>query len=187
MKDQKKKRRAPTTGIPEEQLRHLRNEIPVDAVIRDMRLATDRRGRRRTFQCPACGEFHTAINPRANLARCFRCARNFNPIDLVIEARGSTFLDAVRYLTEHVDTIERGGWVRPGEKQPSRLPPLARSVPTGPDNCTRNESLSPALTDAKQPRGNSHGSRENPPPALPGSSKRIRLGDRDFLEGGAPG
>ena len=36
------------------------------------------------FLCPHCGEFNTATNPRTNLTRCFRCQRNFNPIDMVI-------------------------------------------------------------------------------------------------------
>jgi DNA primase len=52
-----------------------------------------------SFLCPPCGEFNTATNPRTNLERCFGCQRNFNAIDLVIAAEGSTFIDAVRRLT----------------------------------------------------------------------------------------
>jgi hypothetical protein len=93
--------------LSSDHLRRLRNDIPVDAVINELPIATGRRWKRRTFQCPACGGFHTATNPRVNLARCFRCGRNYNPIDLVIAARGVRFLDAVRYLE---DLARRGGW-----------------------------------------------------------------------------
>ena len=37
----------------------------------------------------------TATNPRTNLGRCFRCQRNFNPIDLVMVVKRYTFLQAV--------------------------------------------------------------------------------------------
>ena len=33
------------------------------------------------FLCPLCGDFNTATNSRTNLARCFRCEKNFNPIE----------------------------------------------------------------------------------------------------------
>ena len=29
------------------------------------------------FLCPLCNEFQTAVNPATNLARCFRCEKNF--------------------------------------------------------------------------------------------------------------
>ena len=50
------------------------------------------------FLCPLCREFNTATNPKTNLARCFRCKRNFNPIDLVMVVERCGFLDAVRFL-----------------------------------------------------------------------------------------
>jgi hypothetical protein len=82
--------------IPPEELRRLRNDVPVAAVVDELGLATARRGARRTFQCPKCSTFHTNVNQRANVAHCFRCSRSYNPIDLVIATRGSIFLDAVR-------------------------------------------------------------------------------------------
>ena len=51
------------------------------------------------FLCPLCSEFNTAINPSTNLARCFRCQQNFNPIDMVMTVKGCSFLDAVKYLS----------------------------------------------------------------------------------------
>ena len=86
--------------ISEERLTAIRNDIDVRLVISNLRIPTSLRGRRVTFRCPRCGRFHTAVNPRANLARCFRCARSFNPIDLVMAERGLRFLETVRYLED---------------------------------------------------------------------------------------
>ena len=52
------------------------------------------------FLCPLCDDFHTATNPRTNLARCFRCQRNFNPIDLIMIVDRTSFLEAVGQLEE---------------------------------------------------------------------------------------
>jgi len=85
--------------LAKDYLRRLRNEIDVRLVIADV-LQLEHRctaGRFR-FLCPLCGEFHTAVNPRTNLARCFRCLRNFNPIDLVILVKHYDFLQAVELL-----------------------------------------------------------------------------------------
>lgn len=85
-------------SIPADHLRALRNDVPVLTVIAELGTPSARRGSRRTFRCPGCRQFHTAVNQRMNLARCFLCRRNFNPIDLVMAERNSTFLEAVRYL-----------------------------------------------------------------------------------------
>lgn len=50
------------------------------------------------FLCPMCGEFRTAVNPTTNLARCFRCQKNFNPIEMVMAVRHCTFVQAVYTL-----------------------------------------------------------------------------------------
>jgi hypothetical protein len=81
-----------------EHLHALRNDIDIRSVITDLGIPTRNRGTRLSFRCPKCTEYHTAINPRTNLARCFRCQKNFNPIDLVMAERRSTFLEAVAYL-----------------------------------------------------------------------------------------
>lgn len=92
--------------ISEERLRRLRNDVDVVDVIRSLRLATRTRGGWLRFLCPLCGEFDTATNPKTNLARCFRCEKNFNPIDLVMADRRCRFLDAVAYLEERVTPAE---------------------------------------------------------------------------------
>lgn len=80
-------------------LRTLRNRIPIDAVIVDMlRMDTRPDENQLRFRCPLCGHFHTATNAKTNLARCFDCEKNFNPIDLVITATNCNFVDAVEWL-----------------------------------------------------------------------------------------
>ena len=92
--------------IAPEHLRRLRNEVDITRVIGDLEIPTRKRGGWLRFLCPLCHEFDTAINPKTNLARCFRCGRNFNPIDLVMVDRGARFLDAVAYLEKRVKPAE---------------------------------------------------------------------------------
>lgn len=54
------------------------------------------------FLCPKCNEFQTAINPKNNLSRCFRCKENFNTIDLVMRVREVPFVEAVKVLQPYV-------------------------------------------------------------------------------------
>ncbi|MBT3368246.1 MAG: hypothetical protein HN416_13920 [Nitrospina sp.] len=87
---------------PSNMLRRLRNEIPIDSVIEHM-LSLDVKNAQHIlrFQCPICFNFHTATNHLTNLARCFDCQKNFNPIDLVIAVRECSFIEAVHFLTEN--------------------------------------------------------------------------------------
>lgn len=50
------------------------------------------------FLCPLCNEFQTAVNPNTNLARCFRCEKNFNTIDMVMAVKKCGFKDSVLFL-----------------------------------------------------------------------------------------
>ena len=84
--------------LSDRELRRLRNEIPIDRAIQALGLPTKEIEGRIRFLCPCCQEFHTATNPDTNLARCFRCERNFNPIDLVMVVDRVSFLDAVALL-----------------------------------------------------------------------------------------
>jgi transposase InsO family protein len=81
-----------------EDLRKLRNDVDIVTVLSHLEIPTKKRGARLSFRCPSCSGFPTATNSATNLARCFRCQRNFNPIDLVMEERGCAFLEAVDYL-----------------------------------------------------------------------------------------
>jgi hypothetical protein len=80
-------------------LYRLRNDIPIDGLIRaflDLPFKESEGYLR--FLCPRCGDFHTATSSRTNLARCFRCAESFNPIDLVMAADRLSFKQAVDHL-----------------------------------------------------------------------------------------
>lgn len=72
------------------QLRYLRNHIPIESVIPP---ATGQR-----FACPLCNGHDTAVNKTTNLARCFNCKKNFNPIEMVMAVHGMGFADAVTRL-----------------------------------------------------------------------------------------
>jgi len=81
------------------QLRKLRNDIPVDLLIANILKQPNKisEGYLR-FMCPICNELTTAINPKTNLARCFSCEKNFNPIDMVMAVKAYSFTQAVEYL-----------------------------------------------------------------------------------------
>ncbi len=83
------------------QLFELRNNIPVDMLIRDhLQIPSKIRDGYFRFLCPLCNEFQTAVNPATNLARCFRCEKNFNTIDLVMKIKGYGFRDSVLFLKQ---------------------------------------------------------------------------------------
>ena len=82
----------------------LRNQIPIDEVITDLlNLKVRNINAILRFRCPLCGNFHTATNHETNLARCFDCKQNFNPIDLVITVGKCSFVDAVELLKNRID------------------------------------------------------------------------------------
>ncbi len=83
-----------------ELLRRLRNEIPVPDLLVHLEWPHKHREGRFCFVCPKCSEFLTATNPRTNLARCFRCKVNFNPIELVMWINDYDFVTAVHFLED---------------------------------------------------------------------------------------
>ena len=71
------------------ELFELRNTVPVDALIENvLNIPVKQSNGLFRFLCPVCNEFQTAANPAANLARRFRCERNFNPIDMMFNRIG---------------------------------------------------------------------------------------------------
>jgi len=77
----------------------LRNHIPIDTLIENhLKLPSKFSEGFFRFLCPLCNEFQTATNPKTNLARCFRCERNFNTIDMVMIYKGLRFVEGVKYL-----------------------------------------------------------------------------------------
>lgn len=82
-----------------EKLHRLRNEVPISRLISELLDIPCKvsEGYFR-FLCPLCGEFQTATNPKTNLARCFRCQKNFNPIDMVMAVKSCNFREAVESI-----------------------------------------------------------------------------------------
>jgi DNA primase len=90
-------------------LRRLRNDININKVIGALGLETRRGTDLLRFHCPLCHRFHTATNPKTNLARCFDCRVNFNPIDLVMETTRCSFVDSVEFLKKQMNAPRTEG------------------------------------------------------------------------------
>lgn len=84
-----------------QELFELRNNVPIDALIANaLNIPVKYSDGLFRFLCPICKEFQTATNNSTNLARCFRCEKNFNPIDLVMIAKGFRFVESVNWLKQ---------------------------------------------------------------------------------------
>jgi len=84
---------------PKDTLRKLRNHIPIAILIADiLELPCKTVEGYFRFLCPLCGGFDTATNPKTNLARCFTCQKNFNPIDITMTVKRKNFRQAVQFL-----------------------------------------------------------------------------------------
>jgi len=80
-------------------LLRIRNQIPISNLISEvLDMSWKLSEGHLRFLCPFCSDFNTAINPRTNLARCFHCEKNFNPIDMVMVVRSFDFIEAVKFL-----------------------------------------------------------------------------------------
>ena len=91
------------TCYPADFLRMIRNQIPIERVIVTMlNIEVRHTSKWLRFRCPLCHNFHTATNPNTNLARCFDCKKNFNPIDLVMAVAEYSFVETVEYLKDRM-------------------------------------------------------------------------------------
>ena len=119
--------------FPRALLYRLRNEIPLQRIIADhLNWPCKRREGRFCFVCPRCGESLTAVNPRTNLGRCFRCEENFNAIDFVMLATGATSWRPFTSSPTCCPTRPpRLLLPQPTDSPPPRLPPLGMN-PTAP-------------------------------------------------------
>ena len=84
--------------FPDQLLRRLRNEIDFGQLMVRLDWPHKRRHEQLVFVCPLCQESLSAVNPRTNLARCFSCETNFNPIDFTMAVRECDFVEAVHLL-----------------------------------------------------------------------------------------
>ena len=98
--------------ITDAELRSLRNDVDITQLISRLGIPSKRQEGYFRFLCPICHEFNTATNPRTNLARCFRCSKNFKPIDLVMTVEHVSFLDAVRILRSFPEELEGGPQIK---------------------------------------------------------------------------
>ena len=89
--------------ISDELIRDLRNKVSVRLVAEEVCgcVCKEIEGYVR-FICPICREMQTSIHPRENLGRCFRCEKNFNPIDFVMISLKYSFLDTVMCLKKYL-------------------------------------------------------------------------------------
>lgn len=91
-----------------DELFELRNAIPIDTLIKELLAIPSKTSEGfLRFLCPKCHEFQTATNSSTNLARCFLCEENFNPIDLVMIVKASGFIESVTYLKGVLDQKRR--------------------------------------------------------------------------------
>lgn len=90
----------------DQELFELRNYIPIDTLIEKKLMIPSKisEGFFR-FLCPLCNSFQTATNPKTNLARCFRCEKNFNTIDMVMICENMGFVQSVKYLKAYKKTL----------------------------------------------------------------------------------
>lgn len=93
--------------ISDTRLRYLRNKVEINRIIDQLGLPNKYRDKFLRFLCPVCNEFNTATNPKTNLGRCFRCEKNFNPIDLVMLVRRCGFRDAVETLEKYALSVRQ--------------------------------------------------------------------------------
>jgi len=81
------------------ELFEVRNNIPIAMLIKDeLQVPSKIRDGVFRFLCPICNEFQTATKATTNLARCFRCDRNFNTIDIMMHVQGIEFRESVLLL-----------------------------------------------------------------------------------------
>jgi hypothetical protein len=88
-----------------EELYELRTHLNVEFVIESLELPSKVSEGYLRFLCPCCNEFQTAVNRKTNLGRCFRCERNFNPIEIVIADRKLSFVDSVNFLKQLAGSV----------------------------------------------------------------------------------
>ncbi len=85
--------------LSKHELFRLRNSIDIKTLISEtLQIPSKTREGYLRFLCPICLHFDTATKRETNLARCFRCERNFNTIEIVMAAKSLNFIESVRYL-----------------------------------------------------------------------------------------
>lgn len=90
-----------TRRFSSRQLTFLRNQVPISQVIEALpKFATRHVDGKLHFGCPLCHGFNTSVNVGPNLARCFDCGKNYNPIELVMHQLQISFVESVKWLMQ---------------------------------------------------------------------------------------
>jgi hypothetical protein len=89
-----------------------------------------------------CKGFDTSINHKHNLARCFQCRQNFNPIELVMHQRRISFVDSVKWLKRHNGEAESDNASTRRIQPPTNIGDiLPQLLPASPRKQTSNPTL----------------------------------------------
>jgi hypothetical protein len=91
--------------IPADELREIRNAIPLHLVMKRLGYEVWFREHAWRFRCPRCHGSDTSISKVTNLGRCFTCSINYNTIDATMIAKDKTFLEALTLLRSLKATI----------------------------------------------------------------------------------
>lgn len=123
------------------ELKFLRNRVSIERVMETL-VGTSIQDSNRRFVCPICGGLDTSVNAGHNLARCFLCRRNFNPIELVMHQLKISFVDSVKWLHSrmlsvplHTPATKKTGKAGPcaiGDILPHVIPPPPQSQTNAP-------------------------------------------------------
>jgi DNA primase len=134
-----------TRRFSSKELKFLRNRVPIDRVVEAL-LGTSiqDKGAKQRFACPICGGLDTSVNAGHNLARCFSCRRNFNPIDLVMRQLKISFVDSVKWLQSRMLAVHQHtpATDNTGNAEPAAIGDiLSRVIPSLPQSETNAPSL----------------------------------------------
>lgn len=81
------------------ELFQLRNSIDINMLINEiLKLPSKISEGHLRFRCPICSQFNTATKRETNLARCFRCERNFNTLEMVMAVKNLDFIKSAQLL-----------------------------------------------------------------------------------------
>lgn len=134
-----------TRCFSSQELKFLRNRVPIDRVVEALFATSIRdKGAKPRFACPICAGLDTSVNAGHNLARCFACRQNFNPIELVMHQLKISFVDSVKWLQSSMLAVDQHtpAMNNTGNAAPRTIGDiLSRVIPSLPQSETNAPSL----------------------------------------------
>ena len=103
------------------ELYEIRNFIPINDLIKELMIPYKVSEGVFRFLCPLCNEGQTATNPKTNLARCFRCEKNYNTIDLYMICKKSGFVESVKMLKEFKNICGKPDAINKNSSEPDAI------------------------------------------------------------------